>query len=357
MPERVTAALSSYDIFGKSIPGIALLFGVIPLFPKGFDSQIVIGPSFINFVAIVFVVFLFGFVMGQAVHTFADIFERIVAWFAWRLIGVKRTFKRVRLWILNKWPVASVRRKDHNWRSEERGTDETNDDNPKNLPVPSDDVESEPVADRPEDRTYAGELGLNDPRQIKPWLEQRGWGIYDALASHRHLFKRNLQWYFDPYLRNRWPEAKEKMVFELFIKKIEEDDEFNVDITPDGNLDDIDELYPILTSQITRDSEGRAMEFQARYSFCRSMWVVFLLLDSLYALVLFSSIEWLTNTLGYLPLLREHIVKSFASWIVIGVFLSIVFVFLFGSGIYKRHFIEYLLADFYTTPVNTGKDE
>lgn len=307
MAERVANVLESYDFFGKSIPGIVALIGIATLLP-GLPLDAFSDPNgTVNFTvltALALTLVFSGLVLGQAVHTLADNTEKVIY--------------RMGNWLGDKYyihgPIISAE-----WW-EEHGEWEEN---------------------------YS---------EVKPWLERRYWGIHDVFKSHRRLFENELGWHFDlsERMENRRGLDGSNILYDRFRKCCEA--EFGIDVarfdrTASKSIQlngyvEIRQLYPMVTATLSSKGSGRANGFQARYSFCRGMWVTSLLLLFGYLLVLFSPFS--PEVLMYEPLILQVLSKSelgILMWAML--FLSIAF--MDASGDYKKHYIEYLIADFCVT--------
>jgi len=302
MANRIVGVLESYDFFGKSIPGIVLLLGLstllpkIPILPTG-EQNGTLTLATITTLALALV--FSGLVLGQAVHTIA--------------VNIEKIFYRVGRWSQNRYylhgPVVL--------------TDE-----------------------RRESRPRLDELF----KFSRPWLIRRYWGIHDTFKSHRRLFENELGWYFDLSVERRKSNVP-NVNYDVFRQCCKS--EYDVDIarfdrTSDsrlltGSYEQLRHLYPMVTSKVTRHSGGRASGFQARYSFCRGMWVVVLFLLLAYLWVLFLPVP--LRALNYEPVILTVLSAAELGVLILGLLIALI-VFLDAAGDYKRNYIEYLIADF-----------
>lgn len=312
MPNRLAGVLESYDFFGKSIPGIILLLGLVTLLPEIPLIPGTQGGETLRFevlVTLALALVFSGLVLGQGVHSVA--------------VNIEKFLYRIGHWILNRYYVKAP------------------------LVFSEDQREQFPRID--------GVINY-----ITPWLARRYWGINDIFKSHRRLFENEIGWHFDPSETKRKSDVS-NVNYQTFRQSCI--DEYDIDIalfenTTDkrllvGSYEELRHLYPMITSRIS-GGPGRASGFQARYSFCRGMWVVLLIIFLGYVDALY--IPFLLDFLGYEPaifdLLSRHRIEqvTWALWIPIVVFMD-------AAGDYKRHYIEYLVADFNAMVVDRNKQQ
>lgn len=277
------------------MPGIVLLIGVITLLPR-FPFQSVGSNTddpvtFTVLVAVALSLVFSGLLMGQAVHTIAD--------------NMEKAFYRIGNWVINKHYIHGPLVSEEWW-------------------------ESHP--------------------QLQVWLARRYWGIHDSFKSHRRLFENELGWYFDISVDKRNSDIT-NLSYDLFREKCKW--EFGVDVAKfdqttgqsisTGRYEQLQQLYPLVATRVSSSGSGRATGFQARYSFCRGMWVVLGLMVVAYAGVLYTPV--VIPALAHKPLILKTLNQSqlgLLIWILIGLSLA----FADAAGDYKKHYIEYLIADF-----------
>jgi hypothetical protein len=300
MPERLVGVLESYDFFGKSIPGIVALIGVVTLSPTvplvSLDEGTQINLPILLALSLTLV--FAGLVFGQVFHTIADNIEKITY--------------RLGHWAYNRYYVQG--------------------------PLISDDW-------------------LEDHSNIywifnycKPWLERRYWGLHDSFKSHRRLFENEIGWYFDISVDKRRSHTQ-NINYDLFRESCQ--DKLDVDIakfdrTKDdrlliGQYENIRQLYPMVATIATSEGTGRAQGFQARYSFCRGMWVVLLLLNFSYLAILYSPVT--PQVFSYKPVILQVLSKGELGLLIWSVLLLIL-AFMDAAGDYKMHYVEYLVTEF-----------
>lgn len=301
MPNRVANVLESYDFFGKSIPGIVALIGIATLLP-GLPIAAFSDPNgklnLTVLTALALTLVFSGLVLGQAVHTIAD--------------NTEKALYRIGNWAGNQYFVRGPVIKEEQWKSHERLY-----------------------------KRY---------KWARPWLERRYWGLHDIFKSHRRLFENQLGWYFDLSESARGSDGT-NIIYDRFRECCST--EFGIDIarfdkTASRGIElngyiEIRQLYPMVTAVLSSRGSGRANGFQARYSFCRGMWVVLLLLLLAYLFVLFPVVP-------LEPFLYEPLVLQALSAAELGIVMWTMFLlslaFMDASGDYKRYYIEYLISDF-----------
>jgi hypothetical protein len=300
MPGRVANVLESYDFFGKSIPGIVVLIGVATLLP-GLPLEVFSGPTdAVNLTvltALALTLVFSGLVLGQAVHTIAD--------------NIEKMLYRLGNWFVNWYYIHSPSILEGWWDKH-------------------------------------------------PWVERRYWGIHDVFKSHRRLFENEIGWYFDISEEKRGLSGT-NITYDYFRRCCQV--EFQIDIarfdkstSQDIQLNgynEVRQLYPMVTAKLSQEGSGRANGFQARYSFCRGMWVIFLLLMLAYISVLVSPLS--LSALDYEPVILQLLSNSELR-LVLYIMLPLSLAFMDASGDYKKHYIEYLISDFCST-VDTEEDK
>ena len=312
MAGQVGNILESYDFFGKSIPGIVALIGTATLLP-GLPFGVFSTPdgtlNFTVLTALALTLVFSGLVLGQAVHTIADNTEKVLY--------------RIGNWTANQYyirgPVISEETWDnHGWLK----------------------------------GCY---------KYIEPWLVRRYWGIHDVFKSHRRLFENELGWYFD-LSKNKRSSGNSNIMYARFreccksefgvdIAKFEENTSKGIELN--GYIE-FRQLYPMVTATLSSKGSGRANAFQARYSFCRGMWVSLLLLFVAYFLVLFSPVR--PEFLSYEPLVLKELSTTNLKLLMLCMSLLSIS-FMDASGDYKKHYVEYLISDFCVAVVDPKQGE
>lgn len=122
---------------------------------------------------------------------------------------------------------------------------------------------------------------------------------------------------------------------------------------------EIEDLYTLVRGVIHFDGRGRSRTFQAIYAFCRSMWVLSMILWIVYysyCIIRFFNIpSIIANHLGnspdgtiiYTPLLTEYVPSPEIVFILsTALFLSSHKMFRGATDEYKEYFTEYIISDF-----------
>jgi hypothetical protein len=348
MANNLLEVFGSYDLFGKSVPGGLLAFGILSSLPIDpvTNSQGNGSPSLAGLAVGVVGVLLVGLVIGQGVHTLADNTEKAFLWAARRASSTQRVVRTVLA---------------------RRG---------RRFPSPN-------LSTKPDEKLRR-RIWKEAASNLYGWLRRRFWGIYDSLASHRRLFGKHFEWNYSPLERGegrRWQGEEKGHLYDQFCQQYTErfpDDLNPKQLDPDQMID----RYPlIVTVAESSDIEGHA-SFQSIYSFCRSMWVVSVVLAVLYTEILFGQLvnlrigcsRWiwadslpldvgylcLSESLNLLPVSekafgRVLLPEAFYP-LVVPVLLTAALVFFDAAGTYKRHYVEYLIAEFASAENNSAAE-
>lgn len=306
MPDRLFNIFNSYDLFGKSVPGAVLLVGIGTLLPEyqtGVES-ITMEWSVLNFIALLLLLLIAGLMLGQGVHTLADNTEKFFRWFG---IRMSNTVKYVQ------------------------------------VSHPDSTIDLNLLKNQSDPEGVNGKIVKNWRNGTIEWFRRRYWGVYDSFVSHRYLFARSIAWNFDDERETeRWEHEEKGDLYQKFAEIYGEI--YDTDIRQE-KPQDIETAYPLITSRVNMRRTGEYRKFQSIYSFCRSMWVVFLLLTLSYSFIFYGQEFLGIGIFGYEPIAWSVFPSEF--WYLIPIFTSIsTFLFLDAAGTYKRHFVEYLIADF-----------
>lgn len=349
MANRLLQVFGSYDLFGKSVPGSLLVFGLLSLLP----AEILSGggggerglPTLASLAVAVVVVLLVGLVIGQGVHTLADNTEKAFHWLAKR---ADTTYTLV--------TILAAR----------AGID-------RNLI----DLSTKP------DERLRRRFPKNVLSNLHEWLRSRFWGTYDSLVSHRRLFGKHFEWNYNrPGDGRRWEREERGHLYEQFCREYERrfpEDKSPKQLEPDELMD----RYPLIVTAVENGDVTPHASFQSIYSFCRSMWVVSIVIAAVYTEILFGQLvdfrvgctqfglpDWIPDV-GMLCLSGDVIAVSDGTIgaavvpgnsvsAVVPVFLISALIFFDAAGTYKRHYVEYLIAGFASLDEETksgGQDD
>lgn len=304
MGNSLVGFLSSYDIFGKSLPGAVFFLGVISLLPAqlvqnsggtvgGFGSLV---PE--SLLPLVVIALALGLVFGEAVHTLAINSERFVAW-----IG----------------------------NQAQKSAEPLRETFPEGITLLSPDYTQ---------LTETGSRLYGQLSAVRRWTADRYYGTRDAFISHRRLFAQECISNYNDKRGRRLPNDT-KHIYNRFEDRFNEF--FDQDLPKEG-VRELVEIYPLVTAVVTRSGGQQYRRFQSIYSFCRSMWVTLVLIAAAQTLLLINTpVElYSDNTLG------AQIFTSIGVqpiWLPVTLTAIAIF-FINATGNYKRHFVEYLVAEF-----------
>lgn len=276
-------------------------------------------PSHLVTLTIVLIlVILAGTLLGEAVFALALYIEKMVAWIANR---VKNILK-----IINNTKIFRYSRIDNEGRKRYE-LDDLEQDGESTLP----DNEEQVARNRRERWKENWKYG------ILKWLNKRLTGIRLALIRHRVLFTSKI---IRPLSHPHEGPKKTSIsdlngVQQYLVRTVEDEfavihrDEFteNLDQLEDDFLNDltnvgenefdddhllrrrdVKSVYPVVTTLLASNDITSPDKFQTRYTLCRSMWVVLLLLIISYMFLLLPTLSepaWATITVTD-PLITRH---------------------------------------------------
>lgn len=363
MQSRAINILNSYDLVAKSIPGVVLLLGVGTLLPPSTPILgVEVGDTLAEYALTLITALLLGLFLGEGVHTLAILLEKLAYWLGYNTMSV---YRQAELLIAGGLECVAAGRDRH-----------------------YDDLVSE-ISNKLKIVGFllyivglllssyylyingasvvgiviylvvvlvTGATVFRNRAKIRGWIDRRYWGLHNIAKSHRRLFVSSIIWNYNPEVPSPWEVEEKGEVYDCFTQCIK--NEFGVDLTrPPGEESPKEEypdeeatnrilrLYPLVTSDLSVSEASLSSRFQAIYSFCRSMWVVFLIITALYVLLIVpyyinNSLLWSASSL------KGSSTSDYPIFIAVPFFSSIIF--MIGSGFYKRHYIDYLMADFCT---------
>lgn len=323
MSNKILQTLGSYDLFGKSVPGALLLFGLWSALPNSILDVDGTGKgSLASVVALLLLLLLAGLMIGQGLHTFADNTEKLFRWILSRLFEAALILK-IQFNINYEFSTyISNKEKDR---------------------------EKTPTAKFKQDWKNGAVV----------WFRRRFWGLFDSFAGHRFLFSKWFQWNYHPDDReifdSRWEMNKMDEKMDPFSDRFDSEFEnmFKDKSIRNAERENVEKVYPLVVSYLEDKGVQTHRKFQATYSFCRSMWVVLLILTFVYAIAIYQPIGDL-NILTSDPrfaILPQAVVRSLPALTLLGSLL-----FIDAAGTYKSHYVEYLLAAFANAQQNCIDD-
>ncbi|WP_247729576.1 hypothetical protein [Halovivax limisalsi] len=344
MPSHHLEFLGSYDLFGKSVPGAIFLIGFYSLFPR---DQIVIpqsGGRFVDIISLLVVLLLLGLMIGQGVHTLADNFEKVFLKLGIWLTRISRTLYVEGARLMN-WYRRSAKKY---WNGGKR------------IILILFMVSFFPLTfivllnlllKFIMDLLLAAMICIFPERWFDIydtirlgwgiWWKNRYWGLYDSLIGHRYLFGKSIEWNYAGDNPERWEEKEKEELYDRFILAYL--NAYDVDMRRKVPYENANR-YPLITARLTHRGDAQYRHFQSLYSFCRSMWVVFLLLGLAHLAMYLALFQFGTISLNSLPL-SFYALSGYELYLPL-ILLATSAMFLDASGTYKRHYIEYMIAEF-----------
>lgn len=323
---RSTYFLNTYDIFGKSIPGGVLIGGIYYLVP----FQITLGNSAntqFDLILQVLTAGLIGLLIGEAIHSLANIVERVL-----RRIG--RLIKK----IANE--------------AESNISSGVKYSNQKIFQLRQKKLDSQTDIYLTSIITHIYYLVYLLFRLLKTIATPGNiliYKLYPALQPHRVLFTVWIKNNYGGDQATTWDLTDDELLRDQFADACE--DIYNIEIVK-KDPDNIVELYTMVTAIVNQSDTGLSQRFQDLYSFCRSMWVVLLIILLWFSLLVY------TSTFSYNPwwmseniqIIVQNPEKGFQSSVTILLFglAAVTLLFLYASSKYKQIYIKYLISDVIT---------
>lgn len=313
MPSRVFSTFGTYDFFGKSIPGMALIAGLFLLVPEQLRPEIDLAESVVVILGVTLLIILLGVLFGEIVHSIAKYIEKV-------------------LYLVGRW----VRNCGVN-----RGI------GPPEKPTG---VQMRETDDDGDGETDAGTDEDTLPEKIKytvwRWLYAQYEKLFYIFSPHRRIFLNMITEELDHDLVTILDESDASFERKPLIDMANED--FDV-----GSPDDPNAIYPVVVSYALHAGCERPFRYQARYAFCRSMSVVLVFLAVLFGLVAVpetvDNIPWTGIELDLAAIESAYILEITSRTLILTSILLVVIGVIFGgaSGAYKKHYVKYLIAEFY----------
>jgi len=369
MQPRVTRVLASYNLLSKSVPGVVLAVLGVLLLPSGLAFfPLDFGDTLADYAVTLLAGLLFGRFLGEGVHTAAIVTERGMVW-AGRIVkqsiqGLLARSKLVWQWLSNTTLFRHVIKFLKKirfylivilitfllplimfcWIF-------------LNLCFLIFDSDFSKVFKQ------LFKTALNIVENIWMWVSSRYGDIQDTLKNHRLLFARSLITNYTKVnnltdVGGRWEYREKGHPYDCFKQCVKH--EFGEDISsPEGASarefeKELQRLYPLIKSELSRDDRGMSDRFQTIYSFCRSMYVVCGVATAVFLVVLYPSLFPRAFSMPgvtacveplYSSPLTDAVPRS-VRWVVPSVSFLAFVVFFYGTGNYKRYFVSYFITDF-----------
>lgn len=347
MRGRTLGVLPSYDIISKSIPGVVFLLLLVSLVPSKYDFEAIsFGDSLADYALIFIALLLLALFIGEGIHIVAVFIEKTI-------LFVARVIQRTSYWV---------------WFLIQRAAG----------------IEVDLKRQLGRFRRWEEDRSTNVSGVVHGWIARRYWGLDDTFKNHRVLFAHSLMWHFgetkerDQSIGYRWGESGKGEPYDCFDESIKRS--IGVDIikleADESKFEaELKELYTLVKTTVAANEIGQSSRYQAIYSFCRSMYVVSLFAALSYGLITFPTVPeqlGLGGTLQFLgisppvrpnatwyePLAFQYLSENTNTTVVLPAVST--FVFMIGTGRYKRHFVDYLVAEYcvlVTSPTDSADDE
>lgn len=338
MQSRVSSFFGSYDLFGKAFPGTAFLLGLISLLPSS-SLQMNLTRSGVLVAALIVLILVLGFMFGQALHSIA---VQIEGGFYSISSSYYKFFIRIKSFLIRLIELSGI----------------------KNSVASSDKDHNEfTVSDyiiifvtfiwiaiivsfSREPSFVAGIITGIIINVVGPIERFRAW-VKQTLSPHRRLFEERIS-----LVQNQ---PGEDRLVNQFLETAESLLDMN---SPGSNGPGLKSMYVMVMSHLEYVGGGRARQFQAILSFCRSMWVTLFTFSFLYLLISVLPLTIIVADLGrvlipttfdYKPLVQS-LLGGKDGMLYFGVLMFIAaLLFMEGERQYKSYFVEYIMADFLTS--------
>lgn len=322
MPGRLISVFGTYDFLGKVLPGMTLVIGSSALLPDGLIPSVNLSENFLVLLSILLIVGLIGALLGELVHSLANIFEAVVGWFlrlGWRFLRAAIDYCR----------GDSSDELDPNLLVNEVRVGDTD--------AEHDDID--------EEETLGGKLR----NECANWFNSQIIKIAYVVWPHRKIFYRRIRVIEDDNFRADRSIRGAGFAEEYFIKQILLE-KYDVDSPAD-----MDQIYPVVVSTLAENEYERAFQFQARSSFCRSMWLVSTLLAVSYLVSTFPPFGFIPSELIYTPYISY--LDTTVVWTISALILGFSAIFAFASGAYKRYYIDYIISEMFVHSQSSEQGE
>lgn len=340
MQTRISRIFGSYDLFAKSFPGLIFLIFLVTLLP---EQDIVLGDSFRNSTVLVYglLAIVFGFAIGQALHSVAVDIEKGFYSFGRAYYRLLKELRYYYSYLFSSIPD----------RFSSDGENVTKGAEISKYKIIISFLTIFGWVIMVIFTILNGEwttllsflLGIAMSVVIEV-QQPREW-FYRVLNPHRQTFDMELQ--KDNELVRRYTDRYREIFDD---KDLVDDDGFDQEL-----------MYMMTMSYLENIGSTRSRQFQATFSFCRSIWVVLVGYAIMYLLISAGLIEDLLNLIYILQSSEDAIsyTPMILSWtsqrgvfIISVAMLSFALWFMEGEKQYKSLFTKYVMVDFITTTNN-----
>lgn len=359
--------LSSYDLVSKAIPGIVATSVAVSLLPRsGTLPSVTIGENLADYALVLLVSLLLTLFVGEGIHIAGVFVEKT-------LLFVGRAVQKALFVLYFRYQQAGKILRDISFtpRAVVAALFINGLSSLKDLieaPAFPDPVERGAKRLGRETERLAAWIRRRTREILQTtvaWVRRRYWGLHDTFKGHRLLFADSLMWNFarSENLRNsignRWDERAKGLPYSRFEEILRSRYDKEIEKVSAKNLNfqtELGNLYTLVRAQIGAANTTQSARYQAVYGFCRSMYLVCLLTAAAYAVVVrvqptgappfvtMTGVAYETQLLWALP----EPVYPFVPVVSAGLAV----VFMIGTGKYKRHFVDYSIAEF-TTALGT----
>lgn len=339
MQNTFSGIFNSYDLYGKTFPGIVVFVGLIAISPIDLSSLSSDGSSLVIAVLTVLVA-IFGFILGQAIHSIAQTIQSVLYKIGLGFHKASLVIRDILIYYLFK-------------RETESDNDNDNHNNDRSVYT---------------FRKWYLVMAILFFLSVSYLWSIIGWNVFTLITIGIFLTNigsprnRIISWLNSALIPHR-------KAFESRIAKNSDDiddlsKEFN-DIYESNSWPDVDieSKYTLTIGHLRNTNPQTTQIYLAIYSFCRSMWISCFILSIPYLLYSRESVPQLplANEIqqiipyptSYNPLILDIVSSGDVTVLYIGlVGLVFGFIFLEAERKYKKIYIDYMLSEFIISESN-----
>ena len=302
MSTQITGFLDSYDLFGKAIPGIAWFFGIFLIAPSSLQSSISGNTiEFRGLAALLVLSIIGGLIFGQGIDILARLFEQLLAWIRHKFRGLGQistvVYGKMSIKVRSSiYPEITERANSHpekvfagiNTIGVFGILTLLSNASPIDLSITLKIAALVvfllsaiyiswywlDMANFFRQIELLEDFDRSDPSKkitdVFRWALNQFSAFNTAVTSHRSLFMTYLDARAEAYV---YPNDLDNIAYSRFESVIEPYLDVTLEKYGRGEKYSFVDLYPFVTSNLQANELNRAQGFQARYSFCRSMWL------------------------------------------------------------------------------------